>query len=47
MFLYATDKTGATVLSRVRLDVRTLAANPATYDVLLVIPQPGPTHNGG
>lgn len=35
------------MLSRVRLDVRTLAADPDSYKVLLHIPDPGPTHNGG
>ncbi len=47
LFLYAVDKAGDTVLSRVVLDAETLEAAPDTLQVLLKVPQPGPTHNGG
>lgn len=47
LFLYGSDVAGDTALSRVRLDPRTLEADPSSYRVLLVITQPGPTHNGG
>ncbi len=46
-FLYATDKTGGTTLSRVTLTPKTLEADPSSLTTLLKIPQPGPTHNGG
>jgi len=47
VFLYAVTRTGDTVLSRLALDHETLGADAASYRVLLCIPQPGPTHNGG
>jgi glucose/arabinose dehydrogenase len=47
IFVYAVNRAGDTVLSRVALDRETLRADPASYRVLLTIPQPGPTHNGG
>ena len=47
LFLYAVDKAGDTVLSRVILDVETLEADSDTLKVLLKVQQPGPTHNGG
>lgn len=47
VFLYAVNKAGDTVLSRIELDRGTLEAKPDTDEVLLRVPQPGPTHNGG
>ena len=47
LFLYAVNRAGETVLSRVEVDTGTLEADPDTLEILLKIPQPGPTHNGG
>ena len=47
VFLYGSNEVGDTVLSRVRLRLRTLTVGPGSYEVLRTFAQPGPTHNGG
>lgn len=47
VFLYGSNEVGDTVLSRLRVSLRTLAFEPGSYEVLRTFEQPGPTHNGG
>lgn len=47
LFVYYTDLEGNGVLSRFHVEPGKEAANPASEEVILRVPQPGPTHNGG
>jgi glucose/arabinose dehydrogenase len=46
-FVYYTDLSGNGVLSRFKLKAGRAVADPASEEVVLQVPQPGTTHNGG